>query len=58
MKNKIVLLLLCLIMQMSAAFAATQIKVIASEDFKTEVPSETINVVVPEESVLGECTLE
>ncbi len=57
MKNKIVLLLLCLIMQMSAAFAATQIKVIASEDFKTEVPSETINVVVPEESVLGECTL-
>ncbi len=57
MKKRIVLLLACFIMQMSAAFAAEQIKVIAAEEFKTEEPSETIDVIVPEESVLGGYTL-
>jgi len=44
-------------MQVSAAFAATQIRVIATEEFKTDEPAEYINVIVPEESRLGEYTL-
>lgn len=57
MMKRLVLILALLVMQVSAAFAATQIKVIATEDFKTDKPSEYIDVIVPEESVVGEYTL-
>lgn len=58
MKNKVVLLLACFILNMTSVLAATQIKVIATEEFKTDEPSKSINVVVPEESVLGNYTIE
>lgn len=58
MIKKIILLIACFIMQVSASMAATQIKVISTEEFKTASPSSTIDVLVPEESVLGSYTME
>lgn len=57
MLKKFLLTLVCLFMTVTASMAATQLKVIATENFKTEAPSKTINVVVPEESTLGSYTL-
>ncbi len=57
MIKKIFLTLACVLLTVSASMAATQLKVIATEDFKTESPSKTINVIIPEESTLGSYTL-
>lgn len=57
MLKRILLTLACICINVAASMAATQIKVIAAEEFTTENPSEMINVIVPEETVLGEYTL-
>ena len=58
MKKKIFLTLFCLLMQISASFAANQIKVAAMSEFKTDKPAKTIDVRVLEASPLGSYNLE
>ena len=53
MKKKILFTLLCCLFQTSVIFAADQIKVIAMSEFKTDSPSESLNVRVIEPSKLG-----
>ena len=58
MKKKIFLTLFCLLMQISASYAANQIKVAAMSEFKTDKPAKTIDVRVLESSPLGKYNLE
>lgn len=57
MRRKLVLLLACLLFQMTAAFAAVQMKVIAINEFKTDKPSDSLDVRVVEATELGKYNL-
>ena len=58
MKKKIFALFLCFLLQISASYAATQLKVIALEEFQTENPTDTIDVKVLNSDTLGKYNLE
>ena len=53
MTKKIFLLLVCLLFQMSASFAAVQMKVVAINEFRTDKPSDSLDVKVAEDTELG-----
>lgn len=57
MIKKILLLLLCLILKMSTANAAVQMKVIAINEFRTDKPSDSLDVKVIEDASLGKYTI-
>lgn len=58
MIRKITLLLACLVFQMSATYAAVQIKVAAINEFRTDKPSDSLDVRVLEQAELGEYILD
>ena len=51
--KKLILLLSCILLQVSAAYAASQLHVVAMDEFKTDKPSKNISVRVLEPSELG-----
>lgn len=53
MMKKLILLLSCILLQVSAAYAASQLHVVAMDEFKTDKPSKNISVRVLEPSELG-----
>ena len=53
MKNKILLIVLVLFLQISASYAATHLKVVSMDEFKTEAPKKEIDVRIVEDSKLG-----
>ena len=42
--KKLILLLSCILLQVSAAYAASQLHVVAMDEFKTDKPSKNISV--------------
>ena len=57
MIKKFVLLVICFLIQISAAHAAVQMKVIAINEFRTDKPSDSLDVRVVNETLLGKYTL-
>lgn len=57
MIKKFVLLIICFLIQISAAHAAVQMKVIAINEFRTDKPSDSLDVRVVNETLLGKYTL-
>ncbi len=57
MLKKLFILVVGLILQMSSAYAAVQMKVIAINEFRTDKPSDNLDVRVVNETLLGEYTL-
>ncbi len=51
--KKIYLLFVIMCLQISSCFAATHLKVVAMDEFKTESPAKELNVRVVEEATLG-----
>ena len=58
MKNKITAVIIGLMLTISSAQAAIQMKVTAIEEFKTDAPTETLRVRVRENTVLGQYTIQ
>lgn len=58
MLKRILTALVCLFIQMSSVYAASQLHVAALQEFKTDNPSKTFNVKVLEQSDLGKYTVE
>lgn len=53
MMKKLILIIVCVLLQVSASYAASQLHVIALEEFKTDKPSKNISVRVLEQTELG-----
>ena len=53
MKKKFCLILACLLFQMTAVFAAVQMKVVAINEFRTDKPSDSLDVRVMKDTELG-----
>lgn len=53
MKNKILVLVFAFLLQISTCNAATHLKVVSMDEFKTDSPSKELNVRVIEEATLG-----
>lgn len=51
--KKILLAFICMLLQVSACYAATHLKVVALQDFKTEDPATSLDVKVLDEATLG-----
>ena len=57
MIRKIILVITCILLQVSGVYAATQLHVAAMEEFQTEKPSKRLSVRVLDESELGKYTI-
>lgn len=57
MIKKFCLILACLLFQMTAAFAAVQMKVVAINEFRTDKPSDSLEVRVMKDTELGRYTI-
>lgn len=53
MMKKLFFIITCILLQVSAAYAASQLHVVAMDEFKTDKPSKNISVRVLEQSELG-----
>lgn len=51
--KKLFFIITCILLQVSAAYAASQLHVVAMDEFKTDKPSKNISVRVLEQSELG-----
>lgn len=51
-------LLISILLQTSCVFAAVQLKVTAIDEFKTDSPSDFMDVIVAKESILGDYTIK
>ena len=57
MSKKIFLIIVCIFLQISACHAASQLRVMSMEDFRTDSPNETIDVRVIDATELGKYTM-
>lgn len=58
MKKKICLILSCLLFQISSVYAAVQVKVAAINEFRTDKPSDSLDVKILEGTELGKYSMQ